>query len=74
MTLVDAIDLAHPDFSRHFLPSTDASLDGLGAVFSQIQEGETIARPTAFANKSLTCSEKNYPSHRLKFLALKWSI
>lgn len=50
------------------------SLDGIGAVLSQIHEGETRARPIAFASKSLSKSQKNYPAHRLEFLALKWSV
>lgn len=54
--------------------STDASLEGLGAVLSQVQEGEVRARPIAFTCKSLSRSQKNYPAHRLEFLALKWSI
>lgn len=54
--------------------SVDASLDGIGAVLSQIKEGETRARPIAFASKSLSQSQKNYPAHRLEFLALKWAI
>lgn len=32
------------------------------------------ARPIAFASKSLTQAQRNYPAHRLEFLALKWSI
>lgn len=51
--------------------STDASLDGIGAVLSQLQDGETCARPITFASKSL--SQNNYPAHWLEFLA-KWSI
>ena len=27
--------LGYPDFNREFVPETDASLQGLGAVFSQ---------------------------------------
>lgn len=66
--------LAHPDFSRPFILSTDASQDGLGTVLSQVQEGESKARPIAFAIKALTRAQSNYPVHRLEFLALKWSI
>lgn len=72
--LLDAVVLAHPDFSRPFVLSTDASLDGIGAVLSQVTEGEVHARPIAFASKSLTQSQKNYPAHRLEFLALKWAV
>lgn len=70
-SLVHSVVLAHPDFTRPFMLSTDASLDGIGAVLSQVQEGETRARPIAFASKSLSQSQKNYPAHRLEFLAFK---
>lgn len=73
-SLICSSVLAHPDFTCPFLLSTDASLDGLGAVLSQVQEGDTRARPIAFASKSLSQSQKNYPAHRLEFLALKWSV
>ena len=56
------------------MPSIDASLDGLGAVLSQIPEGEMKARPIAFANKTLSGSQKRYPAHRLEILALKWGV
>ncbi len=72
--LVESVVLAHPDFNRPFVLATDASLDGIGAVLSQVSEGETKARPVAFASKSLSRSQLNYPAHRLEFLALKWSI
>ncbi|KAK7881633.1 hypothetical protein WMY93_030042 [Mugilogobius chulae] len=49
--LLNAVVLAHPDFSRPFVLSTDASLDGIGAVLSQVKEGESRARPIAFASK-----------------------
>lgn len=73
-SLIQSVVLAHPDFTRPFVLSTDASLDGIDAVLSQVQEGETRARPIAFASKSLSQSQKNYPAHRLEFLALKWSV
>ncbi|KAI7793453.1 hypothetical protein IRJ41_024975 [Triplophysa rosa] len=72
--LVESVVLAHPDFERPFLLSTDASLDGLGAVLSQIPEGEDKARPIEFASKALNHSQTKYPAHRLEFLALKWAV
>lgn len=72
--LLESVVLAHPDFSRPFILSTDASQDGLGAVLSQVQEGESKARPIAFASKALTRAQSRYPAHRLEFLALKWSV
>ncbi len=73
-SLLESVVLAHPDFSRPFILSTDASLDGLGAVLSQVPEDETKARPIAFASKALTSAQTKYPAHRLEFLALKWSV
>uniref|UniRef100_A0A3B3SNI1 Gypsy retrotransposon integrase-like protein 1 n=1 Tax=Paramormyrops kingsleyae TaxID=1676925 RepID=A0A3B3SNI1_9TELE len=72
--LLNCAVLAHPDFSRPFILSIDASLDGLGAVLSQIPPGEDKARPIAFASKTLTTSQRRYPAHRLEFLSLKWSV
>lgn len=73
-SLLNCVVLAHPDFSRPLILSTDASLDGLSAVLSQIPAGESKARPIVFASMTLSSSQKNYPAHRLEFLALKWSI
>ncbi|KAL1276815.1 hypothetical protein QQF64_036438 [Cirrhinus molitorella] len=72
--LLESVVLAHPDFNRPFILLTDALLDGLGAVLSQIPEGKTKARPVAFTSKALTRAQSNYPAHRLEFLALKWSV
>ncbi|KAL2104330.1 hypothetical protein ACEWY4_001198 [Coilia grayii] len=72
--LMSSVVLAHPDFNKPFVLCTDASLDGLGAVLSQVPEGEDTARPIAFASKSLSRSQANYPAHRLEFLALKWAV
>ncbi|XP_076841572.1 uncharacterized protein LOC143485839 [Brachyhypopomus gauderio] len=72
--LLTHVLLAHPDFSRPFVLSTDASSDGLGAVLSQVIPGEERARPIAFASKSINRAQSRYPAHRLEFLALKWAI
>ncbi|CAI5657560.1 unnamed protein product [Oreochromis niloticus] len=72
--LLSCAVLAHPDFERPFILSTDASMDGLGAVLSQVPAGEERARPIAFASKSLSRSQAKYPAHRLEFLALKWAV
>lgn len=63
LSLAETVVLTHPDFAHPFMLSVDASLDGIGAVLSQIKEGETRARPIAFASKSLPQSQKNYPAH-----------
>ena len=64
--------LAYADYSMPFKLHTDASSTGLGAVLYQNQEG--IDRVVAYASRSLKPSERNYPAHKLEFLALKWSV
>ena len=64
--------LGYPDFTLPFELHVDASGQGLGAVLYQEQDGKK--RVIAYASRSLSKSEKNYPAHKLEFLALKWSI
>ena len=64
--------LAYADFKAPFILHTDASGEGLGAVLYQVQEGRQ--RVIAYASRSLSKSEKNYPVHKLEFLVLKWAI
>ena len=72
--LVNSVPLAHPDFTKPFLLSVDASTSGLGAVLSQVQPGLDKARPIAFASKSLNHAQSKYPAHRLEFFAMRWAI
>ena len=65
--------LAYANYERPFKLTTDASKRGLGAVLSQIGEDQK-ERLVAFASRTLSKSEKNYTTHKLEFLALKWSI
>lgn len=47
--------LAHSDFNTPFFLSTDESMDGLGAVISQVPAAEERVRPVALqANPSVT--------------------
>ena len=64
--------LAYPDFKLPFLLHTDASIDGLGAVLYQVQDG--IERVIAYASRGLRNSERNYPAYKLEFLCLKWAV
>ena len=68
--------LGYPDFEREFILETDASLRGLGAVLSQVDEqGKTHI--IAYASWTLRPSEKsmhNYSSAKLELLALKWAV
>ena len=51
---------------------TDASFTGLGAALYQRVDGKL--HPVAYASRSLGPTEKNYPVHKLEFLALKWAV
>ena len=64
--------LAYADFRQPFIIHTDASTAGLGAALYQVQDGKE--RVIAYASRGLSPSEKNYPAHKLEFLALKWSV
>lgn len=64
--------LAIADTSLPYELHTDASRSGLGAALYQRQEG--YLRPIAFASRALSSSERNYPAHKLEFLALKWAV
>ena len=64
--------LAYADYRLPFKLHTDASCSGLGAVLYQQQDG--VDRVVAYASRSLKPSERNYPAHKLEFLALKWAV
>ena len=64
--------LACADFKAPFILHTNASGDGLGTVLYQDQEVQK--RVIAYASRNLSKSERNYPVHKLEFLALKWAI
>ncbi len=64
--------LAYADYCQPFELHTDASCDGLGAVLYQKQDGHL--RVIAYASRSLSKSERNYPTHKLEFLAVKWAV
>ena len=64
--------LSYPDYSKPFLLHTDASSDGLGAILYQNFDG--TERVIAYASRGLSKSERNYPAHKLEFLALKWAV
>ena len=64
--------LAYPDYQLPFTLHTDRSTDGLGAVLYQKQDGKQ--RVIAYASRSVSKAESNYPAHKLEFLALKWAV
>ena len=65
--------LGYPNYEKPFILHTDASLEGLGAVLYQ-EDDKGIKRVISYASRSLSKSEKNYPAHKLEFLALKWAV
>ena len=50
--------LAHPDFTKEFIPDTDASDLAISVVLSQVFDGKE--RVIADASKTLTKSERRY--------------
>lgn len=70
--LTSAPVLGYPEFNSPFELHTDACQSGIGAVLYQEQEG--VKRVIAYASRGLSKSERNYPTHKLEFLALKWAI
>ena len=65
--------LAYPDFKKPFTLETDASIKGLGAILSQVQDDGKL-HPLAYASRSLSQSEKNYANTELETLAVVWAV
>lgn len=64
--------LVAPNFSKEFVVQTDASDVGLGAVLSQVINGEE--HPVVFLSRKLTPAEKNYAIIERECLAIKWAL
>jgi len=63
--------LTFPDFSLPFILTTDASKTGLGAILSQVQNGEE--RPIAYASRQTNKAEQSYAATELEMLSLVWA-
>ncbi|KAL0148983.1 hypothetical protein M9458_055787 [Cirrhinus mrigala] len=70
--LTSAPALRAPDFSCPFLLQTDTSDSGLGAVLSQVQEGEK--HPILYISRKLSPAEKNYATVEREALAIRWAV
>ena len=75
-SLTTAPVLGFADFKLPFVLEVDASLQGLGAVISQVQDGQS--RVIAYASRGLSKTERKYDekhsSRKLELLALKWAV
>jgi transposase InsO family protein len=63
--------LRHPNFSYPFLLRTDASIDGLGAVLSQIINNEE--RIILYISRTVQPNEKNWSIQQLEALGIIWA-
>ena len=61
--------LPYADYSKPFKLHMDACNLGLGAVLYQMSE-DGLDRVIAYASRTLSKSERNYPAYKLEFLAL----
>jgi hypothetical protein len=67
--------LGYANFQLPFELEVDASMQGLGAVLSQVQEGHRVV--IAYASRGLKPHEKNmnnYSSMKLELLGMTWAI
>ena len=65
--------LSYPNFHKPFRMETDASIQGLGAVLSQLQDSGHI-HPVAYASRALSTTEKRYAITELETLAVVWAV
>ena len=65
--------LAYANYSKPFKLHTDACNLGLGALLYQTDE-DYLHRMIAYASRTLSKYERNYPAYKLEFLTLKWAI
>ena len=66
--LTSAPVLAYPDPKKEYILDTDASLFGMGAVLSQVHDGQE--RVVAYASKTLNRAQRNYCTTRRELLAV----
>lgn len=60
--------LAYPEIDKPYILDTDASNAGVGAVLSQVQDGQE--RVVAYFSKTLNRAERNYCTTRKELLAI----
>ena len=62
-----------PDFEKTFIPQTDASNYGVGAVLSQT-DGEGVDHPVAYFSRKLLDREQKYSTTEKECLAIKLAV
>lgn len=72
MSLISPPILQFPDFAQEFVLTTDASDIAMGAVLSQIKNGQNL--PICYASKSFKKHEKHLHPSIKECLAIHWSI
>ena len=72
VALATAPVLVHPDFSKEFVVTTDASDYATGAVLQQ-DHGEGL-QPIAFASRKLNPTECRYGAYERELLGIVWAI
>ena len=65
--LTTAPVLVYPDLTKPFILDTDACDRGIGAVLSQMHDGQE--RVVAYGSRALSKSERNYATTRKELLA-----
>ena len=75
----EPVTLAHPAWNSEFYVEADASLVGVAAVLSQLDEETGKLRPIQYFSSSLSPSQKNYSAGQLEAWAIvaatrKWSV
>ncbi len=70
--LTEAPILSYPNFSEPFILDTDASNTAIGAVLTQVVNGQEKA--VAYASRALTKSERKYCVTRKELLAVVYFV
>lgn len=66
--------LAYPNWDQEFTLTTDASIQGLGAVIEQVSlEPPFRPRPIAYASRALVKTERRYSISDMEGLAVVWA-
>ena len=64
--------LIYPNFSQPFIVACDASTKAVGAILSQVKDGEE--RPVAYCSRQLNSAESRYSITELELLALIFAV